>query len=81
MKVTFYLDDGSELTVKQEQLQLFNDEKQNLIGLVYRIGQSILPLITFNGQLATPEEVKARTKTNGKIDEPAIPEVLPGPPQ
>ena len=59
MKITFDFENGMQLSLKPENIQLFDNGGQNTV-LGTKTDQTVLPLLFFKTLLATEEEIKAR---------------------
>lgn len=62
MKITVDFENGMVITTKPEVLQLVNNGEQ-VVVITRTADGAPVPLFSFNGQIATAEEIAARHKT------------------
>src|SRR5208282_6610349 len=60
MKVTFDFDNGTQLSLKPENIKLIDNGGKETVAIT-STDSAVIPLIFFKGVLATAEELKARS--------------------
>jgi hypothetical protein len=63
MRITFQFDDKTEVSVREDALQISNGKigDQTMVAISYKAGGAVVPVISFPGQYFSAEEMKKFT--------------------